>query len=34
MVSGELSFDMIHEIIESTEEDIAVAGFLPVWGVR
>jgi hypothetical protein len=34
MVSGELSLDMIHEINESTEEDISVAGFLPVWGVR
>jgi len=22
---------MIHEINESTKEDIAVAGFLPVW---
>jgi hypothetical protein len=29
--AGELSLDMIHEINESIEEDIAVAGFLPVW---
>jgi len=31
MVSGELSLDMINEISESTEEDIVLAGFLPVW---
>ena len=34
MVSGELSLDMIYEINELTEENIAVAGFLPVWVVR